>query len=114
MGERQTCADCHDLSPETETNYTLIGARFRWRLTRIKRDDGTLLVEWRCPACWRRYKESRGEAVPPSTRPGPGVAHPPSGRRRAAPPPSEDDSPTIREVAPRRARSVPPHGARKR
>jgi hypothetical protein len=54
--ERQICVGCGKQSPETETNYTLISAQFGWRLSRARTGDGTLLVEWRCPNCWREYK----------------------------------------------------------
>jgi hypothetical protein len=61
---------CGKQAPETETNYTLISAQFGWRLTRYKRADGTLVLEWRCPNCWREFKRSRN-GVPPSGAPGP-------------------------------------------
>ena len=54
---------CGKQAPETETNYTLISAQFGWRLTRYKRADGTLVLEWRCPNCWREFKRSRTAAV---------------------------------------------------
>jgi hypothetical protein len=53
---------CGKQAPETETNYTLISAQFGWRLTRYKRADGTLVLEWRCPTCWREFKRSRNGA----------------------------------------------------
>jgi hypothetical protein len=115
MSDRQTCVDCHELSPETETNYTLIGSRFGWRITRRKDADGNMLVEWRCPACWRAYKAARNESVPQSTRFGPGIGDPASGTRRAASPAPNDDGPTQGAgTTPRRARSVPPQATRKR
>ncbi|HTQ44988.1 MAG TPA: hypothetical protein VMI75_19645, partial [Polyangiaceae bacterium] len=71
MRDRQTCVGCGKKSPETETNYTLISAQFGWRLTRYKNPDGSLVVEWRCPACWREYKRARSSspdaAGPPSS-----------------------------------------------
>ena len=54
------CVDCDVSSPETDTNYTLISARFGWRLTRRFDATGQLVLEWRCPTCWARYKENRG------------------------------------------------------
>jgi hypothetical protein len=71
MRDRQTCVGCGKKSPETETNYTLISAQFGWRLTRYKGGDGALIVEWRCPSCWRDYKRTRVAPVgePPSSRP---------------------------------------------
>jgi hypothetical protein len=64
MRDRQTCVGCGKKSPETETNYTLISAQFGWRLTRYKNADGSLVVEWRCPTCWREYKRNRTPSVP--------------------------------------------------
>ena len=67
MRDRQTCIGCGKKSPETETNYTLISAQFGWRLTRYKDHDGTIVIEWRCPTCWREYKKTKGaDAIPPS------------------------------------------------
>jgi hypothetical protein len=54
-------------SPETETNYTLISAQFGWRLARSKSSDGEIVVEWRCPACWREYKLARGSFDEPKS-----------------------------------------------
>ena len=59
MRDRQTCIDCGKLSPETETNYTLISSQFGWRLTRWRSDDGAFHVEWRCPDCWREHKRAK-------------------------------------------------------
>jgi hypothetical protein len=61
--DRQTCVGCGKTSPETETNYTLISAQFGWRLTRYKSPDGALIVEWRCPTCWRDYKRARSTPI---------------------------------------------------
>ncbi len=94
VADAQTCVACGKQAPETETNYTLISAQFGWRLTRYKRDDGTLVLEWRCPNCWREFKRARTPAQPgrgaagESRAPGPSTMPPES----EAPPP----------VAPRR------------
>jgi len=66
VADSQTCVTCGKQAPETETNYTLISAQFGWRLTRYKRADGTLVLEWRCPTCWREFKRSRNGAASPS------------------------------------------------
>jgi hypothetical protein len=63
MRDRQTCIGCGKKSPETETNYTLISAQFGWRLTRYRNADGTIVIEWRCPTCWREYKKAKGDAA---------------------------------------------------
>jgi hypothetical protein len=60
---RHCCIDCGKISPVTETAYTLIGGKFRWRLSRRTGEDGSAIAEWRCPDCWRKYKESSAKAV---------------------------------------------------
>jgi hypothetical protein len=55
---------CGKRAPETETNYTLISAQFGWRLTRFKGPDGSIVLEWRCPTCWREFKRMRTTAGP--------------------------------------------------
>jgi hypothetical protein len=93
--DRQTCVGCGKQSPETETNYTLISAQFGWRLTRYKSPDGGLVVEWRCPTCWREYKRARTIK--------PGESNPP-------PPPSDDAQP-LRLRTPPMARPPTPMGS---
>jgi len=61
MRDRQVCIGCGKKSPETETNYTLISAQFGWRLTRYRDAEGNIVIEWRCPNCWRDYKKTKGE-----------------------------------------------------
>jgi hypothetical protein len=51
------CCDCRLLSPPVRTAYTLIGARFRWRLHRVIQANGDLALEWRCPGCWTRFRK---------------------------------------------------------
>lgn len=53
----QRCVGCNASSPKTDTEYTLISARHGWRLTRTRSADGTAVVEWRCPDCWKTYKQ---------------------------------------------------------
>src|SRR5579872_3339909 len=116
MGERQTCVDCGILSPETDTNYTLIGSRHGWRLTRRIESDGSAVAEWRCPPCWRAYKGSSDEKAPPSTERFP-QTRPASETRRASAPVSDEPDPTlVTGTAPpkRRSRSSPPKASRKR
>ena len=64
MRDRQNCIDCGKLSPETDTNYTLISSQFGWRLTRQRLPDGTFAVEWRCPDCWREHKKHKTDEKP--------------------------------------------------
>jgi hypothetical protein len=75
--DRQTCVGCGKKSPETETNYTLISAQFGWRLTRYQGPDGSLVVEWRCPSCWRDFKRARTAATSPGSGPGGSPSPPP-------------------------------------
>jgi hypothetical protein len=63
MSERPNCVDCQARSPKTKTHYTLISADFGWRLSRRTGPEGQVLVEWRCPVCWRLHKKARTEAV---------------------------------------------------
>jgi hypothetical protein len=58
--ERATCSDCGQRAPPTNTNYTLISTHFGWRLSRRDLPDGTKVAEWRCPACWRKFKAATG------------------------------------------------------
>ena len=50
------CTDCAKRAPATDTAHTLISTKHQWRLTRRLTKAKTLVVEWRCPDCWRRYK----------------------------------------------------------
>jgi len=111
MHQRQDCVDCRKLSPETETNYTLISARHGWRLRREQLPDGTLVVEWRCPACWREFKASGGEAVPSSRR----IGGKPTSGTHATAQPQPEDTPTFVEPRKRRGKtSSPPARQRRR
>jgi len=83
--DAQTCVTCGKQAPETETNYTLISAQFGWRLTRYKRADGSLVLEWRCPVCWREFKRSRPGASPGGSGTPPGSGRSP-GAQSSAPP----------------------------
>jgi len=62
MSNRRSCVDCGRLGPETETDYTLIGSRFGWRLRKERAKDGTVILEWRCPQCWAEYKKNHGSS----------------------------------------------------
>jgi hypothetical protein len=56
---RQTCADCGEQPPATETNYTLISARHGWRLSRSVDETGQKVMKWRCPECWKKYRTGK-------------------------------------------------------
>lgn len=94
MSKFETCIDCNKQSPETETDYTLIGAQFGWRLTRAPATDGSLHLEWRCPTCWIEYKRSHG----------PGEAS----RSSSTPPPESVTRPLAGGTRARRATELPP------
>lgn len=55
-GNRHVCVGCGQLSPPTTTSYTLISARYGWRLTLSKDEQGQRVPEWRCPTCWQRFR----------------------------------------------------------
>lgn len=54
--QRHLCVACGVLSPPTVTNITLITARHGWRLNLVKDEHGRQHPEWRCPACWQKFK----------------------------------------------------------
>ena len=124
MRDRQTCIGCGKKSPETETNYTLISAQFGWRLSRYRNPDGTIMIEWRCPSCWREYKKAK-DAAPSSSsgahdtpadpqvprRASSPVPAPPSrsgGTSSSVPPPSHTPP-----LTPGSAKTVPPKTTRR-
>jgi hypothetical protein len=96
------------VAPETETNYTLIGSRYGWRLTKRRDGHGRVAMEWRCPTCWRAFKAAGGEGVP-SSKTDMAAVEAPSGTHSVAPPSSRDDSPTLASKGARQKKStVPP------
>jgi hypothetical protein len=50
----RTCVRCQAQAPDTQTEYTLIGAKHAWRCNKAKRPDGTNVLEWYCPRCWKK------------------------------------------------------------
>jgi hypothetical protein len=96
-----SCVDCGILSPEADTNYTLIDVG--WRLTRTQGPDGAVIPEWRCPVCWRVYKS--GDSAPASRVAAPWK--PASGTHGVSSEAAEDD-PTLVTGEPR------PGGGRER
>ena len=56
---RASCVDCGAGAPPTNTRYTLISSEHGWRLRRGVNPDGVPFIEWRCPECWRAFKEAR-------------------------------------------------------
>jgi hypothetical protein len=49
----------------TETEYTLIGAKHAWRCKKAVNNDGTAVLEWFCPSCW---KKTQAKASTPQQR----------------------------------------------
>jgi hypothetical protein len=73
MEDSRVCIGCGAKAPATETQYTLISARYGWRVIRIpSTEPGGPGIEWRCPECWRAYKKHAGlgdsEETAPSSR----------------------------------------------
>jgi hypothetical protein len=65
---QKSCADCGAVTPDEVGDYTLISARFGWRLARETDSSGCLRLSWRCPSCWERRKaSSAGTADGPAT-----------------------------------------------
>lgn len=59
-GTRYACVDCTALSPAVASNFTLISSRFGWRLHRyLDAQTHRTRMEWRCPHCWRVFREAR-------------------------------------------------------
>jgi hypothetical protein len=105
------CSDCRTRAPETDTNYTLISSRYGWRLTRKVAADGTFSVEWRCPRCWERHKQSKMMSMTPrdgvpvaidlrASRPGRDVGREASGSDRPGAGSSPPRPPTKRTSRP--------------
>jgi hypothetical protein len=55
----QRCIGCGAEPPPTNTDFTLVSAQ-GWRLTPAMNDDGKKVMQWRCPACWARYRRRIG------------------------------------------------------
>jgi hypothetical protein len=58
METKPSCFDCKIEAPKTDSDYTLISSG--WRLARRQALNGSFLFEWRCPACWAKYKAVTG------------------------------------------------------
>jgi hypothetical protein len=61
-----TCVDCGARVPPQDDDSALISVKYGWRLTRDVDGEGATRLEWRCPKCWIKYRE---------TRPSPGTRH---------------------------------------
>jgi hypothetical protein len=56
MADRALFLDCDAKAPETEGGDTSFSTSSGWRLIRRTMADGSRTVEWRCPACWAKYR----------------------------------------------------------
>lgn len=81
-GPTRTCVDCQKTAPEDAGDYTLISARFGWRLYRRKLDESNFKFEWRCPSCWAKFKAVQDAEAPPSSRREDGEPRPPDSPRK--------------------------------
>ncbi len=61
MFGREKCMDCGRTSPETNDDTTLTTS-FGWRIRKGLDAAGGNAVEWRCPACWQRFKNAQQAA----------------------------------------------------
>ncbi len=65
MDKASSCTGCGKAPPPRSTDYTLI-SDLGWRLQRTKSPDGTVLLAWRCPDCWKALKNKKAaEGAPP-------------------------------------------------
>jgi hypothetical protein len=51
------CTDCGKTVPQEAGDSTLVSMKYGWRLTREPRGEVGLVPTWRCPTCWRAYKQ---------------------------------------------------------
>ena len=52
-----SCVDCGTRVPPQDDESALISMKYGWRLTRRLAEDGSSVLEWRCPKCWTAYRE---------------------------------------------------------
>jgi hypothetical protein len=71
--QRQKCVGCSISSPETDTEYTLISATHGWRVSRSRAANGDVVFEWRCPGCWRKFKDGSGHIPVEEVKPQPSL-----------------------------------------
>lgn len=61
---RRSCVGCGISSPHTDTGYTLISSTYGWRLYKRLDESGRRVLEWRCPACWEKFKKLHQGTLP--------------------------------------------------
>jgi hypothetical protein len=57
MNSRHQCVDCSLLAPAMPEGESLVTPQIGWRLSRKRTPEGTVVVEWRCPACWKLHRQ---------------------------------------------------------
>jgi hypothetical protein len=53
---KRHCIGCGAVAPPTKSGQSISSAH-GWRLSRRAASNGSHFYEWRCPTCWRRYKD---------------------------------------------------------
>ncbi len=57
VSSKRHCFGCGVAAPPTRSDQTLISTSHGWRLSRRAAGGGEFFLEWRCPVCWKRYKD---------------------------------------------------------
>jgi hypothetical protein len=53
---KRVCAACRQTAPADASEYTLIGSRYGWRVTKSTTAEGSILLEWRCRECFAKHR----------------------------------------------------------
>jgi hypothetical protein len=56
-GASALCGECGAKGHAEESAHSIIG--LGWRLVRMGGEEGPLHVDWRCPTCWDRHRQTR-------------------------------------------------------
>ena len=56
MSEGHVCGQCGVRAPRVDSPFTLISAKYGWRLHKVSQPDGAAGTVWNCPDCWRAAK----------------------------------------------------------
>jgi hypothetical protein len=59
---RKQCADCKAWSPPSDANSTMVSVKHGWRLAPWRDENGRNIGQWRCPACWKKFREAQGKS----------------------------------------------------
>jgi hypothetical protein len=58
MSEPEKCVDCALPAPASSVDTSML-ARLGWRVSRKKEASGRDIVQIRCPACWKLYRDQK-------------------------------------------------------